>query len=97
MMIRRSFNDLARVDAAEARLERVSLATGGHGVEAIFLIEADRSGPRGLPDALYINRGDPYVPTLLYDVRRDAFLETAWGDWLEAEETRRAQGEREHD
>jgi len=93
-MIRHSLRDLARVDAAEARLARVSIATGGHGVEAIWIEEADRSDPRGLPDALYVNRGNPYAPTLLYDVRRAAFVETAWGDWLEAEEARRAGGGR---
>lgn len=92
-MIRRSFEDLARVDAAEARLERVSQATGGYGVEAIWIEESDRSDPRGLPDALYVNRGDPYIPTLLYDVRRETFLEIAWGDRLEAEEARCAEVE----
>jgi len=81
-----SRTDRERLEAAEARLARVSRATGGHGVEAIRLDESERSDPTAAPDALYINRGDPYVTTLLYDVRRDAFEEIAWGDWLEAAE-----------
>jgi len=96
-MIRRCLEDFTQAQAAEARLERVSRATGGYGVEAIWLEKRDRSDPRGLPDALYINRGDPYTPTLLYDLRRESFLTTSWGDWLEDEEARRSRaGAREY-
>lgn len=41
---------------------------------------------RAVPDALYVNRGDPYIVTTIYDVRRDTFLTIAWGDWLEEAE-----------
>lgn len=74
---------LARLDEAEARLARVCLATHGHGVEALWRDEAQRYDPHGVPDALYVNRGDPYAQTLLYDVRGDCFVAVAWGDWLE--------------
>lgn len=60
------------------------------GVEAIWLDEARRSDPRGRPNALYVNRGETYARTLLYDTARAVFLEISWGDWLEAEELRRA-------
>lgn len=40
--------------------------------------------------ALYANTGDSYIPTLLYDIGRGAFLVTSWGDWVDtAERTRR--------
>lgn len=76
-------NLLARLDAAEARLARVSQATNGHGVEVIWRDESARYDPQAVPDAFYINRGDPYVATLLYDVARDEYVTVAWGDWLE--------------
>ena len=41
-MIRRSPSDLARVQAAQAKLEKISDATGGHGVEPLWLDEAER-------------------------------------------------------
>lgn len=74
---------LARLDAAEARLARISAESGGHGVEVLWLDESARYDPQAVPDAFYVNRGDPYVLTSLYDVRQDAFQETSWGDWLE--------------
>lgn len=75
---------LARLDAAEARLARVSQATHGHGVEVVWRNESARYDPRAVPDAFYVNRGDPYVATLLYDVAQDEYVTIAWGDWLEA-------------
>jgi superfamily I DNA/RNA helicase len=46
--------------AAEARHERVSRDTGGHGVEALWLDESQLYDPCAGPDALYIN-GAPGV------------------------------------
>jgi hypothetical protein len=85
-MIRQSPNDLVRVRAAQAKLEKISDATGGHGVEPLWLDEAERWRWDALPDALYVNRGDPYTKTQLYDTRADAFLDIAWGDWLAAQQ-----------
>ena len=82
-MIRRSPNDLARVRAAQAKLEKISDAIGGHGVEPLWLDEAERWRWDALPDALYVNRGDPYIVTQLYDTRADTFHDIAWGHWLE--------------
>jgi hypothetical protein len=84
-MIRRSPNDLARVRAAQAKLEKISDATGGHGVEPLWLDEAERWRWDALPDALYVNRGDPHRQTQLYDTRKDTFHDIAWGDWLAAQ------------
>lgn len=78
---------LARLDAAEARLSRTSEAFDGHGVEFIWRNETDRFSPHAVPDALYINYGDPYIRTLLYDVRRGEYLTVAWGDWLETSQS----------
>jgi hypothetical protein len=80
---------LSRLDAAEARLALTSAATCGHGVAVLWLDEARRSDPSAVPDAFYVNRGDPYTETLLYDVRRNRYLTIGWGDWLEAQEAGR--------
>lgn len=79
---------------AEAILAIVSHATDGFGVEAIWRDETRRSDPGACPDALYVNRGEAYARTLLYDTARAVFLETSWGDWLDAEERRRAKPRR---
>lgn len=51
----------------------------GHGTEAVFG-EGEMS-----PDACYINLGDPYATTLLYDYTRGRWLITSWGDWVESQ------------
>lgn len=33
--------------------------------------------------AIYLNVGDPYVTTLLYDTVQRKFMLTTWADWLE--------------
>jgi hypothetical protein len=76
---------LKRLDHAEARLARVSAATGGHGVEVLWRDDAARYDPHAVPDALYVNRNDPNDRTLVYDVRRDKFVNIAWGAWLETQ------------
>lgn len=35
---------------------------------------------------LYVNVGDPYTPTLLYDTSARQFVWAGWGDWLESRE-----------
>ena len=41
-----------------------------------------------VPAALYVNRGDTYVPTILYDRLSDQFRIIAWGDYVEMKERR---------
>ena len=47
-MIRQSPNDFVRERAAQAKLEKISDATGGHGVEPLWLDEAERYSEMGL-------------------------------------------------
>jgi len=35
---------------------------------------------------LYVNQGDSYALTIIYDVVNDRFEFTSWGDWIEAME-----------
>lgn len=59
----------------------------GHGVEAI---RGNYQVDRYYYDivALYVNMGDPYIPTLLYDTDRGKFYVTGYGDWVEKNEKR---------
>lgn len=63
-------------------LEETNHAIGGHGVEAI------RSNKFWDPyyldiAALYVNLGDPYTTTLLYDVGSKQFYVIDYAEWVE--------------
>lgn len=58
---------------------------GTYGAEATFSTDSCTR-----PAAVYLNTGDTYAATLLYDVDRNRWYVTSWGDWVEtAERTRR--------
>lgn len=73
-------------EVAEAVLEAYNRRVLGYGVESIR--------PQDLPDAAerdwmhdflsYVNMGDTYRPTLLYDHRDAKFILSSWGDYYEA-------------
>lgn len=52
----------------------------GFGVEAVFDSDGDVA-------CSYVNTGDTYNLTLLYDHGRDEFQFTTWGDWIETTES----------
>lgn len=69
----------AHVSAAMTRANELLEA---HGVEAVY---DDRGGFSGYWQnivALYVNMGDAYTATVLYDVRRGQFFVTTWGDFV---------------
>lgn len=53
----------------------------GYGVE---VISEDTSNLE--VHAEYINLGDTYTTTLLYDYTRQKWFVTSWGDWVEYQE-----------
>lgn len=65
-------NPLTALTAADDMLS-------GHGVETIWQ-------GKDKPSCLYINRGDTYTDTLLWDDWREQFCITSWGDWFERQE-----------
>lgn len=90
----RHFPDLSRSTAgeieeaaqrndAEAALNLFDTAIDGFGIEAL-----SDGGWHGSywqeTAALYVNRGDTYDKTLLYDVEEGRLRCMAWGDFLEA-------------
>lgn len=65
-----------------AVMDRANVLLQAHGVEAIY---DDRRRFNGYWDniaALYVNMGDAYTSTVVYDVANDEFLVTTWGDWV---------------
>lgn len=65
-------------------LTQANQLLNAHGVEAI----RGRNWDSFYHDivALYVNRGDSYTTTLMFDVTRDRFLVSSMGDWVERNE-----------
>lgn len=63
-------------------LEEVDKIIGGHGIEAIRG-ESHRGGYYGDIVGLYVNMGDTYNATVVYDTETGKFELTTWGDWVE--------------
>lgn len=61
---------------------RANSVLNGHGVEAI------RGDSPYEPAALYVNMGDTYTATILYDRDANTFHVTSYGDWIESQERR---------
>lgn len=84
----RSFRPQDIEKAMEYVEECMGGAKGGvFGIESIETGEY-QGGYFSGSGALYLNTGDTYNTTLLYDVEEDRFYITTWGDWVEAEEAR---------
>lgn len=81
-------------DRADKVLEEVNRLVNGHGIEAIRDENANDSY-YGDTVALYVNMGDTYDTTLLYDTDTHEFLVTSYGDWLEAYEAEQDEPEDE--
>lgn len=74
---------------ADALLDRLNARLGGFGVEAIQGGGRLPAGPGGYYMdivLLYVNRGDTYDDTVLYDTDAERFLVGSWGDWVEEHE-----------
>jgi hypothetical protein len=72
-------------DKVDKVLEEVNRLTDANGIEPI---NGDYHVDNFYHDivALYVNMGDTYETTLLYETDKDRFLVTSWGDWVEHNE-----------
>ena len=70
----------------ECILVAVNAELGGSGVEGIEGAWVD--GYACNIQAAYVNMGDTYTPTILYDNVRERFVLTSCGDWAERHERR---------
>lgn len=98
--IKKAFRDIS--EGGAARVAEI-IATNGKEIDRSCgsidsLMEElngllDCYGVEGLNDnggkcrALYVNSGDTYSATVLYDIGARIFILTTWGDWLETNET----------
>jgi hypothetical protein len=64
---------------SDAIMHAADVLLEGHGIE--YIRDASGSAVAG-----YVNTGATYATTLLYDIERDAFEVTSYGDWVEAYE-----------
>lgn len=82
-VIRRS-NNMIVVERKMADIDRL---IEGHGVEAIFFLKGEgmRNYSSGDDEllSLYVNTGDTYTPTVLWDARKDRVVLTTFGDFVE--------------
>jgi hypothetical protein len=69
-----------RVKARDVLEYADKVVLDAHGIE--YLQHRGRPGQ----GAYYVNMGDTYDTTLLLDTRKDRFLVTSWGDFVESEE-----------
>lgn len=67
--------------ATDHALDKINDLVGGYGVEAIEGNWHDRYYQNIV--ALYVNRGDTYVTTMLYDTVRGTWHVSSWGDFVE--------------
>ena len=70
--------------AADKVLERFTLWLDGYGVEPLSDERAYVSSYYMDIIALYVNEGDTYSQTLLYDTEFHTFYLTSWGDFMES-------------
>lgn len=67
----------------------VSDLIGGYGVENLEGRENDYdAGYYGNSQAEYVNMGDTYSPTLLFDNETGQYIWTSWGDFVESHRRR---------
>ena len=62
-------------DRNELIMYAANVLIGGHGVEAHFPDENPH------PRFTYVNRGDTYDPTLIFDLETHKYSVTSWGDY----------------
>lgn len=68
-------------------MEKVQILLEGHSIESLECNNVDYWKPYYMNIyALYINEGDTYIPTLIYEVPTHTFYLTTVGDYIEAKE-----------
>lgn len=87
---------LSHIDVAEYRgryyvdeaLELFNEYVHGYGIETIsdYPLDIPDSSYYFSMNVLYVNMGDSYALTLMYDTSKEEFLVGSWGNWVEETE-----------
>ena len=72
------------------QMEAINTIIGGYGVEALRQHNISTDNYWMDTRAIYVNMGDTYTLTLLYDILMDRFYFTSWGDFVESAERKGA-------
>lgn len=72
----------SKISNVSERMNAINKCLEGYGVEVING-EAYHSNYWGNIVAEYVNMGDTYTATVLYDVNKGKFIATTYGDWIE--------------
>jgi hypothetical protein len=81
--IKQCFN---RPSDQELEMNALNELLDGHGVEAIKLENAYVNRYWDDCIATYVNMGDTYITTILYDTMNELYRLTSWGDFYESAE-----------
>lgn len=76
----REIHDIGHADDVLRLLDSIGVIES-LGVEPIYIF-----GEGNEPALLYMNTGDTYSSTIMYDNLADKFYIGAWGDWVESME-----------
>lgn len=87
----RASKNVVNMKLVNAALERANTIMHGHGIEAITGHAANEM----TTVALYVNMGDTYAATIIYDCLADKFYVGTWGDWMEWRENNEDYGLKE--
>jgi hypothetical protein len=84
----KAIRDARNMREVERQMDKIDRLIGGHGVEALYFKEG--LGIRGFASemedellAVFVNTGDLYNPTVLWDAKKDTVTLTSWGDFTE--------------
>ena len=73
-------------DTITERLEALNELIDGFGIEGIYIDDYFHSNYWGNCIGLYVNLGDTYILTIIYNVIDNQFEFTSWGDFIETKE-----------
>jgi hypothetical protein len=81
-VLRKALKNTSDISNVEERMEAINIRVEGYGVEPIRS-QNYAGGYWGDIVALYVNMGDTYTPTVVYNVKRDVFTVCSLGDFVE--------------
>lgn len=70
----------------DEKMEALNELIDGHGIESSRMEGYYKNHYWSDCICLYVNQGESYAITIIYDVVNDRFEFTSWGDWIEAME-----------
>jgi hypothetical protein len=70
----------------DEKMEALNELIDGHGIESSRMEGYYKNHYWSVCICIYVNQGESYAITIIYDVVNDRFEFTSWGDWIEAME-----------